>query len=267
MRRIDIDELRHIQIEILDAVMKFCDEHNITCWLDGGNLIGSIRHKGYIPWDDDIDIGMLRPDYEKFTRLFNQSNTRYRFECPEINPNFYQAFGKVMDTSTVLYEPDEKGKKLAVYIDIFVYDNAPDDDDVVNDMFRVRNRCYICNVARQARIFQRPKGGLFRRLAVYALRTAVRIFPRNYFVQKIINNAKRYVNADTKRIGNFLGVARMVCSKRVFDNFTTGEFEGKNYKVPAGYDEYLREFYGDYMQLPPEDKRVSTHIFKAYVKD
>ena len=262
-----MDELKAVQLKILSVVSAFCNERGITYWLDGGTLIGAVRHKGYIPWDDDIDVGMLRPDYDKFMAEFNKEGGRYRAVCYENDHNFYQAFAKVMDTQTVLYEPDEKGIKLCINIDIFVYDNAPDDEAAVDDMFRKRNRYYICNVARQARmIFQRPKGNLLRRLCVYVLRSAVRIFPRNYFVRKMIANSKRYMNADTMRIGNFVGVARMTCDKRVFRSFIYGEFEGRKFKIPGGYDEYLREFYGDYMQLPPEDTRVSTHIFKAYAE-
>ena len=126
-------------------------------------------------------------------------------------------------------------------------------------MFRKRNIFYICNVARQARIFQRPKGNLIRRLCVYALRSAVRLFPRNYFVRKMIENSKRYLNAETRRIGDFVGTRRMTCDKRVFDNFTEGEFEGRTYRILAEYDEYLRELYGDYMQLPPPEERVPHH--------
>ena len=106
MHELSLDELRKIQIEILDVVSKFCDDHEINYWLDGGTLIGAVRHKGYIPWDDDIDLGMLRPDYDKFMRLFNEHNTRYKFHCIENDPKFYVPFGKVLDTETILYEPD-----------------------------------------------------------------------------------------------------------------------------------------------------------------
>ena len=131
-------------------------------------------------------------------------------------------------------------------------------------MFRKRTLLYVCNVARQARIFQQPKNGIIRRLCVYALRSAVRIFPRSYFVRKLIENAKRYINAETKRVANFTSIVDANFSRGVFDSFIDCEFEGRKYKIPAGYDEYLRESYGEYMQLPPKDKRVSTHKFKAY---
>ena len=264
MRQLSEDELKKIQLEILDVVVKFCEEQNINYWIDCGTLLGAVRHKGYIPWDDDIDIGMLRPDYEKFISSFNGYDERYKVICPENDPDFSLAFAKIMDTKTVLYEPDEKGRKMCINIDVFVYDNVPDDEKAARNFFRRKTILYILNVARQARIFQQPKGGIIRRLCVYALRSAVRIFPRNYFIRKLIANAKRYNNIDTKRVSNSLSIGYMRCARRVLTSFIDGEFEGKRYRIPAGYDEYLRECYGEYMQLPPEEKRISTHIFKAY---
>ena len=268
MKQLTVDELKAIQLEILDVVTKFCDDHEINYWLDCGTLIGAIRHKGYIPWDDDIDIGMLRPDYEKFMKLFNDENTRYKFMCYELDENFYIPFGKVFDTQTILYEPDEKGNKLCVNIDIWTYDNAPNDAGIINKMFKRRNKYYLCNVARQARIFQRPKGNILRRLIVYAFRSVVRIFPRSYFVRKLIANSKLYADTETGSVGNFFSMTTSVIYNKDFlASFVDADFEGKKYKAPANYDEYLRKMYGDYMQFPPEYERVSTHVFKAYAKD
>lgn len=140
MRRLTTEEVKKIQIEILDVVSAFCEENNINYWLDSGTLLGAVRHKGYIPWDDDIDIGMLGPDYKKFAELFNKSNDRYRFVDIDNNPDFYVAFGKVIDTQTVLYEQDKNGDKLSVNIDIFIYNNAPDDDNIVKKMYDKRDK-------------------------------------------------------------------------------------------------------------------------------
>ena len=140
-RRITIEELKRVQLEILDMVTQFCDANGIRYWLDSGTLLGAIRHKGYIPWDDDIDLGMLREDYERFVSVFNESNDRYRVLSFEWNPDFGFPFAKVCDTTTVLYEPDERGRKMAINIDIFPYDRAPDDDAVANEMFDRRTHC------------------------------------------------------------------------------------------------------------------------------
>ncbi len=87
---------------------------------------------------------------------------------------------------------------------------------------------------------------------------------KNYYVRKIVENSRRYISEDTKRVGDFVGWYNSVCSKDAFSSFVDVEFEGRTYKAPAGYDECLRALYGDYMQLPPVEQRKSHHIFKAY---
>ncbi len=175
MREIGVNELKLIQLEILDVVAKFCEEHGINYWIDCGSLLGAVRHKGYIPWDDDIDLGMLRPDYDRFMKEFNGTHPGYEFHCVENDPKFYAPFGKVLDTSTELYEPDEKGIKLAVCIDIFVYDNAPDDDKTANEMFDKRDYYRRQYYMRLNRIFAPARGNLLRRLCVYAYRAAKKL--------------------------------------------------------------------------------------------
>ena len=113
-REISPAELKTIQLDILDAVAEFCEARGIHYFLDSGTLLGAVRHKGYIPWDDDIDIAMPREDYDRFMKVFNSEQQRYRFCCPEIDPEFYYGYGKIVDPKTVLYEPDEDGKKTAV---------------------------------------------------------------------------------------------------------------------------------------------------------
>lgn len=268
MKEIDTKRLKEIQIEIVDAVMKFCDENGIKCWLNGGTLLGAVRHKGYIPWDDDIDLGMLRPDYDKFMEIFNTKNDRYKFVSAENDAESFEWFGKVFDTSTILYEPDEKGERLSVYVDIFVMDNAPIDEREQARMFRKRDIYFVCNLGRKLPVFLRPtRGGLLRRLAVYGFRAVLRIFPRHYFVRELVRNAKKFSGTDTGLVGDFTGLRDAVCRREILEEMTELEFEGKKYKAPKGYDEWLRRLYGDYMKLPPESERVSTHVFKAYERD
>lgn len=264
MKRIGGSDLKKIQIEILDTVAQFCDANGIRYWLDSGTLLGAIRHKGYIPWDDDIDLGMLREDYDRFISCFNESNDRYRVVCIENHPDFYCSFAKVCDTTTVLYEPDENGHKLSVNIDIFVYDNAPDDDRLVKKMYDRRDRLRTISEYKTDPINRKEK---LKSILQLERRTVCRIcFPQNT-VRLMAENSKKYADCKTERVGNFTAYTRMTCSKRVFDSFVDVEFEGKTYKAPVGYDEWLRSFYGDYMQLPPVEKRVTHHAFIAYRKE
>ena len=265
MRLADLAELRVIQTEILDVVDRFCEENHIRYWLDGGTLIGAIRHKGYIPWDDDIDIGMLRTDFDRFIREFNTYDERYEVNCFEIDPLFAYAYAKVMDKKTILYEPDENGKKLHINIDVFAYDNAPDDSKLEEKMFRRRDFFRDAHIQRTASY--KPTGSLPKRALIRFARVLSRPFPRDFFVKKLIENAKTYSDVETTRFGNFVGVTKFACSKRVLNSLVDAEFEGRLYKVPEGYDEYLTQCFGDYMKLPPQEEQVSHHMFKAYVEE
>lgn len=265
MREMTIDELKKIQLEILCSVASFCDLNDIRYWIDSGTLLGAVRHRGYIPWDDDIDVGMLREDYDKFSSIFNKDQNKYKFVCYENTNEFYLPHGKVCDPGTLLYEPDEKGIKFAVNIDIFVYDNAPDNNNELKKMYDRRDKLRKIYSVQHQNVFQNGtliKGFLkLIRQWIYKI-----IYPKDS-IKKMIENSKKYAFMTTGRVGNFTAYTRMACDKRVFDNFVELEFEGKRFKAPIGYDEWLSSFYGNYMELPPVEKRVSHHSFKAYVDD
>lgn len=260
---VDTDRLKQIQIQILDTVHEFCEKNGIKYWLDSGTLLGAIRHKGYIPWDDDIDIGMLRPDFDKFMQTFNSENDKYKAYCYENNKDFPYAYGKVMDTDTVLYEAGNKNAKTYINIDVFVFDNAPADDKELQKMYEKRSKYNLYNLAKFAQT--KPSGNFVRRAAVRGFRLLIKPLSKGHFVKKIVKNSKKYSAVETGYIGNFTGyLANFKCSKSVVDTVVDVEFEGKLYKAPSRYDEWLTLEYGDYMKLPPEEKRVSHHFFEAY---
>lgn len=261
MREINISELKKIQLEILDVFADFCNRHQLKYWLDNGTLLGAIRHKGYIPWDDDIDTGMLREDFNKCIELFNNENERYQFVCVENNKDFCYPFAKIFDTKTLLYEPNKEGNRLSVNIDVFVYDNAPDDDQKLKLMFSWRDFWEKMDYLRLPYNIQN-KGT--KRLVGEIIRLVPRAFPKQYFSYKIYQNSRKYENIETKRIGNFTSLSKVVADKSVFETMIDIEFEGKSYMAPAEYDKWLRLFYGDYMKLPPIEKRVAHHQFEAY---
>ncbi len=265
MREINLAQLKEIQLGILRAVAQFCRKNSIRFWLDSGTLLGAVRHKGYIPWDDDIDIGMFRSDYNKMIKTFNQCHDRYQFMCLEIDDNFYLPHAKVFDRNTILFEPDENGARIYVNIDVFVFDNAPDNNEMLKRMYDKRD--FYRNVY-YVQTGQAAVTGSFLKVFLGKMYIkAVSAVGNNYAVHKMAENSKKYAGRHTKRVGSFTSYTRMACNKSAFNHFIDIEFEGELYPVPAGYDELLRSYYGEYMRLPPVEKRVSHHSFRAFLPE
>lgn len=262
MKEMTLSELKKVQVEILDYLTEYCDKKGIHLWIDSGTLLGAIRHKGYIPWDDDIDTGVLREDYDKLIKNFNKDNigSKYKLVCIEEDKNFFLPHAKIVDTETVLKEIN---CVLGVNIDVFVYDNCPDDVKIINKLFDKRDKYrMLFNIKNKTVLPKKP----LKRIIFYTAYAIFSLLPCDYFIKKMVKNCKTYQYKDTKLAGNFSAFSRSYFNKSTVKEFTKVEFEGKLYNAPKGYDEYLRCFYGDYMQLPPEEKRVTHHVFKAYFK-
>ena len=147
----DIQELRNIQMGILDRVHQFCEAHGLRYFLSSGTLIGAVRHKGYIPWDDDIDIYMPRQDYEQFLQTFSDAEGIYRAINPATEPHYYYTFAKVVDQRTRMVEKETEGYEIGVYMDIFPVDYVTDNLSRRERVFRLKKllykirRCKISN--------------------------------------------------------------------------------------------------------------------------
>lgn len=264
MQRLTQDDLRRIQLDILDYVAAFCDAHGIRYWLTCGTLLGAIRHQGYIPWDDDIDVGMLRSDFARFLEAFGQERDggRYYVICNELDPTCPYAYAKVLDRQTVLYEPDENGPRLRVNIDVFVYDNAPADARESERMYRVRDLYRSMNLLQNRMI---GGHGVVKDFVTFWGYHILRHWAPGRFATRVAENARRYAGQETGYVGNYTSFKRIHVAASVFDAYVDVPFEGRMYHAPVGFDAWLRAFYGAYMQLPPEERRVSHHMFVGYL--
>lgn len=266
MREIQFEEMKKIELNILTYFTEVCEENNLRYYLGGGTLLGAVRHKGFIPWDDDIDVMMPRPDFQKLLSL-SINNENYNIIKPG-TAGYYYNFAKLVDTRTIL---EEKGIKLidglGVYIDIFPLDGMPETPDARKKRFkelnsirkRINNTCLL-----------KPK---FHRNP-FAYLNACRIYNSNKYID-LPSLQKKYLDLALKNsfddsefvfaAGGAYG-ARDIFPGKWFEKEIELQFENLSVKAFNGYDFYLTQLYGDYMTLPPEDKRVTPHHSIVYFK-
>lgn len=265
MIEISLDETRKIQLEILDRVVAFCDAHHINYFLCGGTLLGAIRHQGYIPWDDDIDLMMPRPDYVKFIEHFKIDGLKlYTFQAIK---NYFNPFVKISDTNTVLVENGSYHYEIGINIDIFPIDGLPGDKQEA--IKHVKKVSIYKNALIFKRINQREGRKAYKEALAKLIRFLLTPIPNHFLVSKITELAQKHPFHSSGHAGIVVwgyGV-KEICSRDVFEKNTRVLFEQKLYNAPLKYQEYLSTVYGNYMELPPIEKRGTHHEFKFFRKE
>ena len=262
-KKIENDELKQIQLDILDNVASFCESKNINYFLAYGTLIGAIRHKGYIPWDDDIDIAMPRPDYQRFMDLYNKEDSNYKMICYELNEEYNLPFGKVTDIRTDMIEGMyQEHHNYGVYIDVFPIDGFQNK--------RVMFQAQWLRRALNAKLAVIGKGrGVLGDMKIVVGKIALSFVSVKHILFKINKLCMTYQYDKCNKVGYIptLSLSRSgIVEKKLIDTTLKGEFEGRTFRIPIGYDLYLKQIYGDYMQLPPKEKQVTHHTFQAWWK-
>ena len=270
--KLTLRELQLEELEILLKVRKFLEAHDIHYSLSGGTLLGAVRHKGFIPWDDDIDILVMRDDFQKLRRIVEESRPSldgveihlpgdkgyiYPF-IKAVNPKIIVDYGKADDNH--------------LWIDIFPMDHFPDS--------KLMHRLYLQRLITLERALSmgtysdenmRQRGyydSLPRKIKMYIARRMYKMFGG---YEKIVRRIDRLAQDMDRKYKHSQHVGDAVWPNGMNDYYhvswifpsVTMQFEGHDFNVPENYDSYLTGFYGDYMSLPPEDKR-QTHYLAAY---
>lgn len=267
--------LREIQLEELDILLKvrdFFETNGIRYMLCGGTLLGAVRHGGFIPWDDDIDVALTRKDFDKLTEIVREQRPSLDgivFHLPGDEGYMYPYIKAVNPAITVDYGKEED---TMLWIDIFVLDHFPDS--------RFMHWLYLKRIITLERILSvgtysdenmRERGyfdSFPRRMKMYLARFLYKLLGGHRRISRRMNEIARAMNRKYEHSGHVGGSLWPVGMNDYYSagsiaSLTKIKFEGYEFEVPGDYDLFLREFFGDYMTLPPEDKR-QTHYIKAW---
>ena len=261
MEQNELRKLQLVQLEILEEIARVCDEYNIKYFLDYGTLLGAVRHKGFIPWDDDLDIGMLRDDYEKFCKVAPKSlNEKYCFQTWDTEKGYGVPFGKVRKKGTLYLEG--KGKKLnenGIFVDVFPYDSAAKEEEAINlKRALVQMERVVLMKCRYKPWDDNGKVNLKKRIGYLYYQFKALFTEEMDLKKKYDKTAKTISEGDFLYCQDGLPVYR-VMPKAWLDKVEKIPFEGKEFYVPMKRHEYLTLVYGDYMKLPPVEKRGNRH--------
>ena len=263
-----IDLIHKEDLNIFEFFRKICDENNLKYYAIGGTLLGTIRHKGFIPWDDDMDIAMPRDDYEKFIGLFSENNYKYKLFNYKLTPEYKFYISRLCNTE---YQIEEvSGYVTDLFIDIFPIDAMPSNKIIRKIHYlRIFYHKLLLSFYYNDTIDMKMKRKWYEKILIKIAKT--NIFKK--FVNPIKEKnrldkvLKTYKFNGSKYSGTIMGTykTREIVETRLFGKPTLYEFENTQICGPEKYDEYLTHMYGDYMKMPSEkDRRI--HCVKIIKK-
>lgn len=266
-------DIKEESLKILKYIKEICTKNNIRYYLGYGSAIGAVRHKGFIPWDDDIDILMFRSDYIRFREVMSREDGRYKLADISTDTNYFLIMPKVYDTRTYSEWPVVKHPfHYGVWVDIFLLDNAPDSIQNGNRFYSkltMLQEFYNYSIYKHERLSLKEGLKPFFKRLIFSWTS---LLGSRHFVKQIDALSQRYNNVSTEKVTvNMFHIYKRredcLFERGIFGEGVNCPFEDDTFSIPCQYDKYLRTYYGDYMQLPPEEKRVSHHSIRLYYKD
>ena len=253
-----LKHLQKVQTIILKYLIQVCEENDLTYFIYGGSLLGTIRHQGFIPWDDDIDVIMFREDFEKLNKIFEKDiDEKYSFINVLNEETFPYTFGRLMLKNTVFNEwwYDQVDFTQNIFIDIFILDNIP------NNKFKRfihKWKSFILNQATMYSLLKFDNTSSFKKIMqqiVYYLIKIMHISP--YSIKKrCVKSFSKYQNEDCEEVCDFPAVCQMpIYDKADWLPPQKAQFGDIEVNIPKNYDKILKRIYGDYMKLPPKEAR------------
>ncbi len=248
-------------LEILKFFVDFCDKNELHYLAIGGTALGAVRHGGFIPWDDDLDIGMPRTDYEKFKLLFGKKNGPYLIEYPQnCGSDYVTPYMKLFDTNTTVIEDGKRKIKRGIWIDIFPYDGVGSNKNKFNRIIKpiFYKHMFIASLVC-------AENNNRARWKNFIIKISDMLFGRIMNINKMLvsldNDCKKRKFEESKYCTLFYAYNPMknLYDKKTILNCQLCQFETVMINIPVEYDKFLTLTYGDWRKLPPVEKRISGH--------
>lgn len=265
MRYDNIERIQLIQLRILEEVDRICKLLNIEYFLIGGTALGAVRHRGFIPWDDDIDIGMTRSHYENFLKYAQKELSKeYFLQTPRTDPHTLFFYAKVRKNRTVFAQWNEAKTRMhkGIYIDVFPFDCIPDDTrSRLLQFYKVQVLNVIFTIKQSPLPTKKRSGlvGALHKLRWICARLLLKPIPLSFIISCLDRAMKRFNNSNGKYLASLLFPRYLTecISRDDLYPLSLTEFCKKSYPCPNNIAVYLETHYGDYMKLPPERERVN----------
>lgn len=258
-----LPKLHACQLIIASEIKRLCDKHGIRYFMIAGTLLGAVRHGGFIPWDDDMDIGMLREDYEAFLRVAGEElDDRFFLQTTETDEHYGLPFAKVLLRGTVLTESTAGSRaQKGIFVDVFPFDVSPEDAAAAR---RHDKRTYFYKrlLLAKRRYNVCGKGEYGKRAAYFLLSVIAACYSSRGLCNKLQAEITRYngqASSKIVNIGGAYGYQKETILREWVRDTVDLPFEETHLAAPVDYVAYLETFYGDYMTPPPEDKRYNRH--------
>lgn len=254
-------KLKLVQLELMDEIDRICKNNDICYYIIGGTLIGAVRHKGFIPWDVDVDVAMPRPEYDRFKEIcLDQLNKKFQY-CDYMNvKNYDRPHAIVCVKNTKLISRTDalcpERKNLGIFVDVFPLDKVPDDEKEKKRHIREINRF---RKLRYLRIPYYTSSSSVKRFGRRMIKFLLSWMSINKLNERMDKCMRKYENQSCSVLSNMAG--RYSYETESSEVLTFGkpvklDFEGRKYNAPENYDKYLHHVYGDYMKLPPLEEQT-----------